>query len=306
MREWRPIGFIIEVFEEFSRDGCDALAGSLAFFTLFSFPPLLAVIVDTVALFTGTAKAVSKVEAVVDELFGAAVTEQILSVLESVQNTHHEGPGRFLGIVLAVFSASVVLAQAQRALNRVWCVDSSGGVEGFLLKRVVGLVLTLGFTLLMLVSMIASASLSMLGDRLDPLLPDGLSTFTVHFLTDVLAFLLLGVATTLLHKLLPERKIRTADAVVGGVVTATLLTVGQMVISWLLNTIGMGSAYGTAQSLALLLFWVFYGSAIFLWGAEFIKVWARRRGVEIVPSEPEHSFKRLASRARRVRFRRRR
>lgn len=306
MTQWAPVQFIVQVFREFIRDGCDAMAGTLAFFTLFSLPPLLAVVVDTVALFTGTAKAVGRIDSLVTDLFGPKVATQVLDVLDAVQNTHHDGSGsRVLGIALALFSASVVLAQAQRALNHVWRVDPSRGVEGFLLKRAVGLLLTLGFVAILLLSMGTSASLALIGDRLHEILPEGMAKLPIRILGDVLGFIALGITTTFLHKLLPERQIPTFDAMVGGVVTAALLIGGQVVIAWLVNTIGMGSAYGTAQSLALLLFWVFYGSAIFLWGAEFIKVLGHWLGREIAPTHAEHSLKRLASRARHIRFRRR-
>jgi membrane protein len=45
----------------------------------------------------------------------------------------------------------------------------------------------------------------------------------------------------------------------------------------------VGSAYGAAGSLAIVLLWVYYSAQILLMGAEFTRVWARRHGAWIQP-----------------------
>jgi membrane protein len=47
----------------------------------------------------------------------------------------------------------------------------------------------------------------------------------------------------------------------------------------------VASAYGAAGSLAVLLVWLYYSAQIFLYGAEFTKVYATRYGSHIVPAE---------------------
>lgn len=49
-------------------------------------------------------------------------------------------------------------------------------------------------------------------------------------------------------------------------------------LTWYLATSGVGSPYGAAGSLVLLLVWVFYSAQIFLLGSEFTQVFARTRG----------------------------
>ena len=55
-------------------------------------------------------------------------------------------------------------------------------------------------------------------------------------------------------------------------VTAILFAIGNYVIEVYVSLSDIGSAYGTASSVVVLLFWIYYSAQIFLFGAEFIKV----------------------------------
>ena len=55
-------------------------------------------------------------------------------------------------------------------------------------------------------------------------------------------------------------------------VTAVLFAIGNYVIEVYVSISDIGSAYGAAGSVVVLLFWIYYSAQIFLFGAEFIKV----------------------------------
>jgi len=58
------------------------------------------------------------------------------------------------------------------------------------------------------------------------------------------------------------------DVLVGAAVTSLLFVIGKSLISWYLGSSAVGSAYGAAGALIVLLFWVYYSVQIFLLGAE--------------------------------------
>jgi membrane protein len=89
----------------------------------------------------------------------------------------------------------------------------------------------------------------------------------------------------MIYKLLPDARIAWRDVWVGAVMTALLFTLGKSLIGLYLGRSSIGSTYGAAGSLVVLLVWVYYSSQILFFGAEFTKVWARRRGVRAVPTE---------------------
>ncbi len=73
---------------------------------------------------------------------------------------------------------------------------------------------------------------------------------------------------------------------VGALATALLFVVGKELIGFYLGHTAVGSAYGAAASLVVLLIWLYYSSQILLFGAEFTKVWARRYGQEAKATGP--------------------
>ena len=80
----------------------------------------------------------------------------------------------------------------------------------------------------------------------------------------------------------PDAEIGWQDVWLGGLITAVLFTLGKTAIGFYLGQASVGSAYGAAGSLVVLLVWVYYSALIMLFGAEFTHAWATRHG-EVTP-----------------------
>src|SRR5262249_27510178 len=99
-------------------------------------------------------------------------------------------------------------------------------------------------------------------------------------------YVLITILFALLYGLLPDVKIPWRDVWVGAVVTSLLLSLGKWAIGYYLGNSEISSAYGTAASMIVLLFWVYYASLLVLLGAVFTRVYSqhfhehRRRAVE--------------------------
>jgi membrane protein len=82
----------------------------------------------------------------------------------------------------------------------------------------------------------------------------------------------------LFFKYVPDAEIRWRDVWLGGFVTAVLFTLGKTAIGYYLGQASVGSAYGAAGSMVVLLVWVYYSALIVFFGAEFTQAWATRHG----------------------------
>ncbi len=91
------------------------------------------------------------------------------------------------------------------------------------------------------------------------------------------SIVLLTALFAAVYKILPDAEIEWNDVVVGSLVTAVLFTLGQALISQLLQARAVTRAVGAAGTLLLLLFWMYYSARVFLWGAMFTSVYAQRR-----------------------------
>jgi YihY family inner membrane protein len=190
-----------------------------------------------------------------------------------------------VGLATLAWSASSVFAQLQEALNTIWEVEPKpgAGLLGTVRRRVLSMTMVLGIGFLLLVSLVLSAGLAALGRFFGGLLPGA------EALWQVVEFAVsFGVVTLLfaaIYKVLPDAEIRWGDVWVGAAATALLFALGKLLIGLYLGHASVGSTYGAAGSLLVLLVWIYYSAQILFFGAEFTQAYARRYGSRIVPAE---------------------
>ena len=266
-------------------DDVPSLSAAIAYYTVFSLPPLLVVIVGVAGLIFG-AEAVE--EAIVDQVQGAVgpgAADEVAAMIEQRAGSLTGGLGaKLAGIAALLFGATGAFAQLQKALNRAWEVEDAegGGVVGVVMKRVLsfGMILTIAF--LLLASLALSAALTALGDAAGEAV-GGLPPGLMQALNLALSLGVITVLFAFMFKVLPDAEIAWRDVWVGAFVTAVLFTVGKSLIGLYLGTADPGSAFGAAGSLALILVWIYYSALIVLVGAEFTQQWAVRLGEGIDP-----------------------
>ena len=88
--------------------------------------------------------------------------------------------------------------------------------------------------------------------------------------------MLLGVLFGAIYKVLPDRSLQWNDVIVGAVITSVLFI--ETTNCLYIGSSAIASSYGAAGGLIVLLLWVYYSVQIFLFGAEFTKVYANRHG----------------------------
>ena len=78
--------------------------------------------------------------------------------------------------------------------------------------------------------------------------------------------------------MLPDINIAWSNIWIGATTSALLFTIGKFLIGLYLGNSSIGSSYGAASSLVIVLIWVFFSAQILLLGAEFTQVYTRGRG----------------------------
>jgi membrane protein len=271
----------------FLDDDCPTMAAALSYYTVFSLPPLLLLVLLLVGALMDPQDVQGTLQSQLQSLMGPGAGQAVRGIL-----SHAELPGSrgliatAVGIGALVLGATGVFGQLQAALNRAWQVEpdrSRGGLRAFLMKRVFSFGMILGLAFLLLVSLVLSAALAAFGDRLGRMLPDGLSGSVLQAINFGASFAVISLVFAAIYRVLPDARIRWRDVWVGAVATALLFVIGKTLIGLYLGRSNPGEAFGAAGSLALLLVWVYYSSMIVLFGAEFTQAWAERRGGGVVP-----------------------
>ena len=263
-------------------------AAAMAFYAATSLAPILLIVLSIAGFATGREAAEIAISAQLIGLLGPEGADLLKATIESAS----EDKGALasaIAIVTLLVAASGVFGEMQSSLNLIWKVPPRK-TSLFSLARTrvasLGLVASLGF--LLLVSLIASAAISALGDIITSRLPFG--EFVLSALNTLVSLVLVALLFGAIFKILPDRALAWRDVRLGAAVTSVLFTIGKSLIGWYLGTSAIASSYGAAGSLIVLLLWVFYSSAIFLLGAEITRAVAvrfgSRRDLKKVATEP--------------------
>jgi membrane protein len=122
-----------------------------------------------------------------------------------------------------------------------------------------------------------------LSNKLKDFFPD--VTVVIFYIINLI--LTLGVTAALfavIFKVLPDAHIKWKDVWAGAITTSVLFILGKFAISFYISKSDVGSTYGAAGSLVILLVWVYYSSIILYYGAVFTKAYAMKYGSTIRPN----------------------
>jgi membrane protein len=280
------LGILKQSFRDFMEDDCMTSAAALSYYTVFSLPAILVLIMLLVSSVMDPTDVRGGLESQLESLMGPSAGGEVRTIL---RETERPGGGlipTIVGVLALVFGATGALGQLQAALNRAWNVTPDprqGGIKNFLTKRLFSLGMLLSIAFLLLVSLVISATLSSLGDRLSGFLPAGLSKPVLHALNLGVSLLVISLLFAGMFKVLPDAKVAWRSVWVGGIFTAVLFVLGKFLIGLYIGKSNPGEAYGAAGSLIVLLLWIYYSALIVLFGAEFTETWAEQRGEGIEP-----------------------
>jgi membrane protein len=264
-----------ETFSAWSAHEGPRLGAALSFYGVLSLAPLVILVVSIVALVFGESSAQAQIVAQVQGLIGKDGADVIQNMLKNARDPGPGVTGFLVSIVTVLFGASGVFTELRAALNKIWEVQpaTAAGFMGMIKDRIFsfGMVLAIGF--LLLVSLILSATLAAAGKFFGGLLP--LPEFALSAINFVVSFGGIVILFALIFRYVPETKIPWRSIWLGSAATALLFTVGKYLIGLYLGKAAVGSAYGAAGSIIVVIVWVYYSSMIFYFGAEFTRVITR-------------------------------
>ncbi len=271
LRQRRGVRFVERVGREFMKHDCMSMAAAVAFYTALSFAPLVLLLV-TVGSFMGEERQGALIRSFSDQ-FGPRAGEVTEAVVESANDEPRKiGTLRgMLGVGLLLVSASVVFAQLQSSLNRIWEVKpkAGAGVLQFVRRRLLSLGMVVVGMFILLVSLVLSSVVQNVVAT-----GEGWAARVGMFVASFVVATLLFAA---IFKVLPDTSIAWRQVWTGAVLTSVLFSVGKFVLGLYLDKAGVAEGYGEAAGgLIALLVWVYYSCIILFVGAEVTRQRGRR------------------------------
>jgi membrane protein len=273
---------IQESFREWDADNAPRLGAALAFYTLLSLAPLLVVIVGVAALVYGKEAAAGQLAWEIQDLVNRDAAEAIQALIHAAYKPGAGMVAASLSILTLIWGASSVVVELHDALNTIWQVPVDSSVTAFVWifrvvkERFYSFALVLGVGFLLLVSLVLSAWIAALGRFFGSHLP--FSEFALHITMFLISFFVITFLFAAIYKFLPDVELEWSDVLVGASITSLIFAAGKQLIGLYLGKASFTSAYGAAGSLVILLVWVYYSALLFLFGAQFTKVYTKHYG----------------------------
>jgi len=260
-------------------DGASSMGAAIAYYTIFSIAPLLIISIAIAGLFFGLDAAQGHVYAQAQGFVGKEGAVALQGLVRSASRPADGIVATLVSLAVMAFGATGVFGELQGAMDKIWQtpVDKSqSGIRYLIRRRILTFGMVVGVAFLLLVSLVVSAFISALQTLWSPLFQD--SEIILQVVNFVVSFVVITSLFALIFKMLPRVSVAWNDVLIGAAATALLFNIGKFLIGLYIGKSGVSSGYGAAGTLVVLLLWVYYSAQIFLLGAEFTWVYAKRFG----------------------------
>jgi len=282
--KWRDIPTLFkEAAYEWINDNAPRMGAALAYYTMFALAPLLVIVVAVAGAMFGAEAVNGRIAEQLQSFVGKETAGFIQSMVAKAGEPKSGTFATVSGVVVLIFGAMGLFGELQGAMNTIWKVQprpSRGVVTGFLRDRLLSFCMVLGSALLLFASLALTTVVAALGKNM----ASWNAVLGGHALTLLVSWVLVTLLFAMVYRFLPDVIVPWREVWFGAIVTSLLFSLGKLLIGLYLGHAGVGSVYGAAGSLAVLLVWLYYSAQIFLYGAELTKVYAKRYGLGIVPA----------------------
>lgn len=278
-------GTLRGAFSEWLRDDASLLAAALAYYGLFSFVPFFIIVLIFMNLLLQRGFLDGEIARQAQYLAGQQVPVAASKLIEGAGDQAASFRFTLLSAAILIFGAAGLFVQTKRALGIIWGLsEKDRPALELVLSYLRSFLLIALVAFLLLATAIFTVLLLPIGRQIEEFLPVHLGLLRLVTFLISMAFVTLLFAIT--YKMLIEGNLVWSEVLPGSALAALLFAAGNFLIEAYVGHADIGSAYGAAGSLMVILFWIYYSAQIFLFGAEVIKVQKRDEAKSIhMPDE---------------------
>ncbi len=263
------------LFEKIGRDDVFTQAAALAYVTTLAIAPMVLLLIALLSFMKFDMQEQFLLET--QKLIGVEASKVFESIVNSANSRADLSvAASWLGAVFLTLSASVVFVQLQSALNIIFkaaapakSIKKIGILKSFVMRRLLSIGILLSFIFISIVSLGVSAILSFF--------MTSYQLAGVKLLSAFINLTVYGILFAMLYRWMPDRSAQRSNYMVGGFLTAAMFVLGKTAIGNYLGQTAVGSAYGAAGSLIVLLVWIYYSALVFFLGAEISSLYLMRK-----------------------------
>ncbi len=267
------------------------LASATAFFTLFSLAPIMVILASILSIIFRNNKISESLFQPLERVFGSETSEQIQAIVANVKSVAGDWYITLGGFIFLLFVATNLLKIIKKAINQLWRIRKSHRrrIKYSLRERLIAILLILSIGFIFIISLLLDTSVAFLQGYLEQLIPS-VDTILIRTVNIIFSILVVTAWFTIVYKILPDAVVHWKVALVGGLLTAVLFTIGKWILGYLLNYSNMVTIFGTFASVLFILLFIFYSSLILYFGAAFTHAYASLTDRPIKPRKHSVNF----------------
>jgi membrane protein len=250
----------------FRKHNASRFGAALAFYIVFSIAPTLLIAIAVAGSLFGRPQAEQAILDRIGGSFGSAAGVAIAALIKSAARRRAGWLATTLGLMTLFFGLAGVYRQIDDALRTIW--HERREEHGTIKKRLASMLIVVAVSAVVLLSVIADAAIALTGRYAASRLAGG--EWSWHAAQLLVSTLVLTALFAGVFRLLARATWR--DAGLGGAVTAVLFVIGKFALGLYLGKAAVGSAFGAAGSVVVVLLWSYWSAQIFFFGLEFVHV----------------------------------
>jgi len=264
-----------QALSEWRKYDASLLAAALAYYGLFSFVPLVILVLILINALFSYGLLDGQVVATSQDLVGWQMPSGAEELIDQASDQAASFRFTVLSLGLLLFGAAGLFVNTKRAFGIIWKVpDNSVPFMDTVISYLRSYLLIALVAFLLLVTSVFTALVLPSAKLVEEHLPIHLGL--LQQLTFLVSFMFVTMFFAAIYKTLAEVRLSWRDVLPGSALAALLFAAGNFCIEAYVRLVNVGSAYGAAGSLVIFIFWIYYSAQIFLFGAEIIKVQKRK------------------------------
>ena len=256
----------------------------IAYYTIFSLPSLLIIVVSIAGYFFGRDAVQGRINNQISGFIGDEAAVAIENMISSAAVAENSTWAIIFGVSLLLFGATGVFFRLKIAMNNIWNVAArEENIMRMIMDRLVsfGMILVLGF--LLLLSLLLTVVVKIMGEYIEESAPV-VTAIGLEIINYLISFVFITFLFGAIFKLLPDIVIKWKITLYGATLTTVLFLIGEFLIGFYFGQSNPGTIYGGASSIVLILLWVNYTCLILFFGAEFTVQYALHKNETIRPN----------------------
>jgi membrane protein len=260
------IGTLWSAAKAWLDERCLSHSAGIAFYTVLSLSPFLVLALAAASFLVDGGMAISQVRRQLGSLVGPEAADLVATMVSSANETRYSGVAAMVALGATLFGATAAVAELKAALDSLFCEPEARGLMRRLVRvRLVALVAALALGFVIVATLVASSlltafigSLGVTGDLAHALALAGNEVVSLAVVTGAFYGLL---------RFVPGEPLPRRATLIGAVTAALLFEVARFGIAAYIRHATVIKAYGAAGALVVLMLWVYYVTAMFLYGA---------------------------------------